>query len=55
MLDNPNYMLIGSNVRHTDMDGKEVFIERVPLSTEEIKRRCILIVVSHTHLLCLEQ
>ncbi|HDR4870485.1 glycosyl transferase family 2 [Bacillus thuringiensis] len=39
MLGNPNYMLIGSNVRHTDMDGKEVFIERVPLSTEEIKKK----------------
>lgn len=39
MLDNPNYMLIGSNVRHTDMNGKEVFIERVPLSTDEIKKK----------------
>lgn len=39
MLDNPNYMLIGSHVRHTDMNGKEVFIEHVPLSADKIKRK----------------
>ncbi len=37
MLENPQYMLIGSHVKHVDLEGREVFIEYVPVSTDKIK------------------
>ncbi|UOK60010.1 glycosyltransferase [Bacillus sp. OVS6] len=39
MLENPQFVLIGSHVKHVDLDGKEVFVEYVPLSADEIKNK----------------